>query len=98
MLLNANVAFLAIPSVDPGYGTHRTPAQLASYLSVAASIGSIVTGLLLQRQHRTKPHDSAEEVVSYTARSLIPVPLLTAIDVSVIGQLYADSPPQCARV
>ena len=84
MLLNANVAFLAIPSVDPGYGTHRTPAQLASYLSVVASIGSIVTGLLLQRQHRTKLHDPADEIVSYIARSLTPISLLTAIDFSVI--------------
>ena len=64
MLLNANVAFLAIPSVDPG-GHTRTPAQLASYLSTIASIGSVVTGLLLLRQYRTKPRDSAEEVVSH---------------------------------
>ena len=64
MLLNANVAFLAIPSVDPGNHI-RTPAQLASYLSVITSIGSIVIGLLLLRQHRTKPQDAAEEVVSH---------------------------------
>ena len=63
MLLNANVAFLAIPSVD--LGNHiRTPVQLASYLSVIASVGSVVTGLLLLRQHRAKPQDAAEDVVS----------------------------------
>ena len=62
VLLNANVAFLAIPSVDPGDHV-RTPAQLASYLSIIASIGSTVTGLLLLRQHRTKPQDAAGEVV-----------------------------------
>ena len=63
MLLNANVAFLAIPSVDPG--SHlRTPAQLASFISIVTSIGSVVVGLLLLRQHRTKPHEAAEEVVS----------------------------------
>jgi chaperone required for assembly of F1-ATPase len=64
VLLNANVAFLAIPSVDSGDHV-RTPAQLASYLSMVTSIGSIVIGLLLLRQHRTKPHDAAEEVVSH---------------------------------
>ena len=65
MLLNANVAFLAIPSVDPGDHI-RTPAQLASFMSIVTSIGSVVVGLLLLRQHRTKPHDAAEEVVSPT--------------------------------
>ena len=63
MLLNANVAFLAIPSVDPGDHI-RTPAQLASYISIVTSIGSVVIGLLLLRQHRTKPQDAADEVVS----------------------------------
>ena len=64
MLLNANVAFLAIPSVDPGDHT-RTPTQLASYISIVTSIGSVVIGLLLLRQHRTKPQDAADEVVSH---------------------------------
>ena len=64
MLLNANVAFLAIPSVDPGNDT-RTPAQLASYLSMITSVGSVVTGLLLLRQYRTKPQNAAQEVVSH---------------------------------
>jgi hypothetical protein len=68
-LLNANVAFLAIPSVDPGANgntgnTDRTPSQIASYLSVIAAVGSIITGLLLIRQHRTKK-DGAEDVVSH---------------------------------
>jgi hypothetical protein len=62
VLLNANVAFLSIQSVDSG-DRSRTPAQLASYLSTVASIGSIVIGLLLLRQHRTKPHDAAQDVV-----------------------------------
>lgn len=64
VLLNANVAFLAIPSVDVGDGA-RTPAQLASYFSTVMSIGSVVIGLLLVRKHRNKPHDSATEVDGY---------------------------------
>ena len=58
------MAFLAIPSVDPG-GHTRSPAQLASYISVVTSIGSVAIGLLLLRQHRTNPKDAADEVVRY---------------------------------
>ena len=70
MLLNANVAFLAIPGVDPGNYT-RTPAQFASYLSIITSLGSIATGLLLLRQYE-KPLGVTTEVVSHFIRSLTP--------------------------
>jgi len=60
-MLNVNMAFLAIPGVNPGNDTH-TQAQLASYLSIVTSIGSIVIGLLLLRQHRTKVQGSGETV------------------------------------
>jgi len=50
VLLNANVAFLAINGV-------ATPAQIASYASTGASVGSIVTGLLLHREHRSFKED-----------------------------------------
>ncbi|KAF8155634.1 hypothetical protein B0H34DRAFT_659915 [Crassisporium funariophilum] len=54
VLLNANVAFLAIQSIDTAAAPHRrTDAQRASYFSVVASIGAIVLGLLLVRQHNT---------------------------------------------
>ncbi|KAK0192798.1 hypothetical protein F5146DRAFT_1041528 [Armillaria mellea] len=62
VLLNANVAFLAIQSVDessddPG----RSPAQITSYISIIASIGSIILGLLLIRKNRSKARDSSQE-------------------------------------
>ena len=63
MLLNANVAFLAIPSVDTGNGD-VTIAQVCSYLSIVTSVGSILLGLLLIRQHRVKSKDTADEAVS----------------------------------
>ncbi|KJA18441.1 hypothetical protein HYPSUDRAFT_45303 [Hypholoma sublateritium FD-334 SS-4] len=54
VLLNANVAFLAIQSVDdaslPG---SRSPQQRASYFSIVNSVGAIVLALLLVRQHTT---------------------------------------------
>jgi hypothetical protein len=64
VMLNANVAFLAIQSVDVD-GPRRSPAQISSYLSVIANIGSIILGLLLMRQNRTKSKDTADEAVSY---------------------------------
>jgi len=53
-LLNANIAFLAIQSIDSsGYVGHRSNAQRASYFSIVNSIGAIVLGLLLVRAHNT---------------------------------------------
>ncbi|CDO70476.1 hypothetical protein BN946_scf184569.g19 [Trametes cinnabarina] len=64
VLLNANVAFLAIPSVDDG-SSHLTPPQISSYLSIVASVGSILLGLLLIRQHRVKSKETADEAWRY---------------------------------
>ena len=63
MLLAADVTFLGLPSVDSGHPT-RTPTQVATYISIVTCIGSVVTGLLLLRQRRTRLRDSADEVVS----------------------------------
>ncbi|KAL7277327.1 hypothetical protein ACG7TL_009184 [Trametes sanguinea] len=64
VLLNANVAFLAIPSVDDGSGNLTAP-QISSYLSIVASVGSILLGLLLIRQHRVKSKETADEAWRY---------------------------------
>ncbi|KAK0495035.1 hypothetical protein EDD18DRAFT_291769 [Armillaria luteobubalina] len=54
VLLNANVAFLAIQSVDDASADGgRSSAQIASYISVIASIGSIILGT------RMRVHDSS---------------------------------------
>ncbi|KAJ2914628.1 hypothetical protein MD484_g5809, partial [Candolleomyces efflorescens] len=53
VLLNSNVAFLAIQSVDAqGVPKRQSDSQRASYLSVITSLGSIIFGLLMLRQHR----------------------------------------------
>ncbi|KAG2066957.1 hypothetical protein BDR04DRAFT_1159614 [Suillus decipiens] len=44
VLLGANVGFLAIQSVDSGTG--RSPTQIASYMSLVLSFGSIALGLM----------------------------------------------------
>ncbi|KAI0918570.1 hypothetical protein AcV5_002523 [Taiwanofungus camphoratus] len=64
VLLNANVAFLTVPDVDPGKGP-RTSAQIASFVSIIASIGSIIIGLLLVRHYRVKPKDTADDATNY---------------------------------
>ncbi|KAG1763473.1 hypothetical protein EDD22DRAFT_846404 [Suillus occidentalis] len=50
VLLNANVGFLAIGSVDLN---GRSPIQVASYMSLVASMGSMILGLLLVSHNRT---------------------------------------------
>ncbi|KAJ7079815.1 hypothetical protein B0H15DRAFT_496928 [Mycena belliarum] len=69
VLLNANVAFLAINSVDMlTDGGHHSTVQIASYLSTFASIGSIILGQLLVRQNRTKFHESARDISASVSR------------------------------
>ncbi len=59
VLLNANVAFLAIQSVDDASADGgRSSAQIASYVSMIASIGSIILGT------RMRAHDSSKDSAS----------------------------------
>lgn len=52
VLLNANVAFLAIQSVDSSAPRHgHSPMQRASYFSIMNNLGAILVGLLLVWQH-----------------------------------------------
>lgn len=53
---------MTINDVDSGSGP-RTAAQIASFVSTIASIGSTVIGLLLIRQYRLKPKDTAQDAV-----------------------------------
>lgn len=61
VILNANVALLAIPDVIPD-STSRSPAQIASYVSLATSTGSVLASLLLARQNRTRSRELPEAV------------------------------------
>jgi hypothetical protein len=67
-MLSVNVGFLAIPGVVPTNNNNSlissTPSEIVSYLSLIASVGSIVVGLLLVRHHRTKQEEDAEGAVS----------------------------------
>ncbi|KAG6915529.1 hypothetical protein DXG01_011026 [Tephrocybe rancida] len=75
ILLNANIAFLAIPSNDPSNNSGtllaaRSAAQVASYISVVTSFASMMLALLLVRQHKAKERDTeaVEEYHAYLLR------------------------------
>lgn len=63
-MLSVNVGFLAIPGVVLTSNNTPTPSQIVSYLSLVASVGSIVVGLLLVRHHRTKQEEDPYGAVS----------------------------------
>src|SRR6266404_711217 len=75
-MLTANVGFLAISGVVISNLNNNTimsasdlriytsPAQIVSCMSVEASVGSIVIGMLLIRHNRTKQKEDPEGVVS----------------------------------
>jgi len=68
VLLNGNVGFLAIQSVDSLDTKLSSAAQIASYLSIVASVGSILLGLLLRRQTKNKVIHKVDDVVSYASK------------------------------
>jgi len=71
VMFSANVFFLAIPGVvistlDASQVIMFTsPAQIASYMSMEASVGSIVIGLLLARHNRSKQKEDPAGAVKY---------------------------------
>ncbi|KAF9225844.1 hypothetical protein BS17DRAFT_729968 [Gyrodon lividus] len=66
VLLNANVGFLAIQSVDNGGGI--TLRQLASYMSLVASMASIVLGLAFVGHNRTESRNTAFQAATFLHR------------------------------
>ncbi|KAG1872957.1 hypothetical protein DFJ58DRAFT_651625 [Suillus subalutaceus] len=65
VLLNANVGFLAINSVDRG---GRSAIQMASYMSLATSFGSIILGIFLVWHERTSGDNTAMEAATFALR------------------------------
>lgn len=64
MLLNANIAFLSIQSVDNGGITvsNRSPAQILIYVSTVTSLSSMLFASFLLRQRDRKHEGSAVRV------------------------------------
>jgi hypothetical protein len=65
VLLNANVGFLAINTVDRG---GRDAIQLASYMSLVTSLGSIVLGLFFVSHNRTSGQNTAMEAAVFLGK------------------------------
>lgn len=70
VVLNANIAFLAIPYV--GTTTYADVSQTLSYLSVLTSIGAAIFGLFLIRRYRPKQGVNMwTETVSFLHTSML---------------------------
>lgn len=70
VLLNANIAFLAIPSPLLADGTHLLPAQVASQISIVTSLTSVLIGLVFMKDHSTTQSESGKHIVSQSTSSL----------------------------
>ncbi|KAJ7634763.1 hypothetical protein FB45DRAFT_909787 [Roridomyces roridus] len=70
ILLNANVGFLSIQSVDQSgiLRPDRSAAQIASYLSILISTGSILISLNLMRQNRDRGDAAAQDAAEFINR------------------------------
>ncbi|KAH9011516.1 hypothetical protein EDB83DRAFT_2448163 [Lactarius deliciosus] len=73
VMLSVNVGFLAVPSVLPSPSSTAaapaTPNQISNSLSLIASVGSIVVGLLLVRHHLSKKDDDPAGAARYLHRN-----------------------------
>ncbi|KAG2154266.1 uncharacterized protein EDB93DRAFT_1050734, partial [Suillus bovinus] len=65
VLLSVNVGFLAISTVDKG---GRSPIQIASYMSLVTSLGSIILGVFLVWHERTSGDNTAMEAASFALK------------------------------
>ncbi|KAF7986293.1 hypothetical protein HWV62_35236 [Athelia sp. TMB] len=67
VLLNANMAFLSIQSVDTSgiFTGDRTIAQIVSYISIVTSLGSAILSLLLVKQNRSKEEEAANRAAMF---------------------------------
>ena len=62
ILLNANVAYLAIPNMAPEDAHQSSAGRVASLVSIIMSLGSAVTGLILTWKHGDNPSEISEAV------------------------------------
>ncbi|KAJ3552907.1 hypothetical protein NP233_g12767 [Leucocoprinus birnbaumii] len=66
VMLNANVALLSVQTLDTNDPLDsRKPAQIAAYLSIVASIGSILIGLLLIKMNRIRLTETAPDALRF---------------------------------
>ena len=75
IVLNVNVAFLSIQNGDAGGDliANHAAAQIASYISIVTSLGSIILSLLIGRQNRSTTIDREVSVSSSSFMSRISI-------------------------
>ncbi|KAH9478421.1 hypothetical protein JR316_0008876 [Psilocybe cubensis] len=91
VMLSANVGFLAIQSVDNDTSPQRSAAQIASYVSMLASIGSIVLGLHLSRQNKTKDRENVDNITEVVSTTVITWSKFSGQLTSVAATVYGAS-------
>lgn len=82
MLLNANISFLSIQSIDNNGNlvAKRSLTQIVSYISMVTSLGSVLLAMLLVRQNRSKGREAADKAVSaFTCHFLVIWQVLTLL-------------------
>ena len=65
IVLNANVAYLAIPNMTPENAHQSSAGRVASLISMIMSLGSAVTGLILTWKHGDEPSEIREAVLKF---------------------------------
>ncbi|KZP26957.1 hypothetical protein FIBSPDRAFT_948929 [Athelia psychrophila] len=101
VLLNANLAFLSIQSVDDGRIAvpDRSAAQIVSYISIVTGLGSALLSLLLTRENRSKGRESADTVANFLgntthkARGLEHLAILYALPYALLMWSSVHIPP-----
>ncbi|KAI5120083.1 hypothetical protein M0805_001240 [Coniferiporia weirii] len=71
VVLASNIAFLAIPDISNSPSSHVAVEQAATLLSIIASLGSMIIGLFLMRQHRVRSGEAdhaGNEVAIFLSR------------------------------
>lgn len=90
VLLNVNIAFLSIQSVDNNglFTTYRSPTQILIYVSTVTSLSSMLFGLLLVRHSDPKRWESADLVVSiFMVLLIIDIWTLTGMQATFLGSM-----------
>jgi len=68
VILTAAVSFLSISGIT---NNKNTLPYISSCISIVSTIGSIILGLLLKRQHQTKIRDTANDIVGFKLPRII---------------------------
>lgn len=90
VLLNVNIAFLSIQSVDNNglLTAHRSPTQILIYVSTVTSLSSMLFGLLLVRHSDVKRWEPSGRIVSMSiVLEIIDIRTLKGMQATFLGSM-----------